>query len=342
MTLINEIVKIDIKRDTLGINTVSLNTLLIIGVTNKANNIRVKEYRSLLEVAADYADTCPEYKAATLYFGQTITPTKLLIGQCLGTETYAAAYPKIALENNNFYGVLIASKIQADQLAIAALIETDTKIFGVSSKDLKTLDTGDQSHIIYKLKAGNFNRTFCIYNSGAETAYPEAAWFGLMLSKDAGTGTWAYKNLSGFIADKLTTDNRTQIANNNGNYYVSFGGVDIMLDGKTSKGEYIDIIQGLDWLTINLQTKIANALISSDKIPFTNAGIAIIESMVRNGLNEAAERNLIDRETILVSVPDVRDVSTEDRNSRTLPNVKFEARLAGAIHKIQIKGTVTV
>ena len=115
-----------------------------------------------------------------------------------------------------------------------------------------------------------------------------------------------------------------------------------MLDGKTAKGEYIDIVQGLDWLSSDMKTRVANALISSDKIPYTNQGIAVIESMVRNSLNEAAQRDIIDRTSINVTVPDVLSVSPENRLNRILPDVKFEARLAGAIHKIKIQGTVTV
>ena len=342
MSLIDEIVNINISRATSSIDSVNTNNLLIIGKTNKDLTVRVQEFGSLSEVAAVFNDATPEHKAASTYFAQSPKPNKVLIGQCLGNETYAAAYPKIALENSNFYGVMIVSDVQADILAIAALVEAENRLFGVSSLDPKTIVSGDVSHTANKLKTANNNRTFCIYNTAAAPNFPEAAWFGLMLSKDAGSATWAYKNLNGVTADKLTTDNRTILSANNANYYVSFGGVDIMLDGKTAKGEFIDVIMGLDWLTFNLQAKVANALLNSDKIPFTNAGIGVIESMVRNSLNEAAERNIIDATTIKVSVPDVRDVSVESRTARILPNVKFEARLAGAIHKIVINGTVTV
>ena len=125
-----------------------------------------------------------------------------------------------------------------------------------------------------------------------------------------------------------------------GNCFAPLSGRDITLYGKTTSGEYIDIIQGLDWLTSQIKTSIANSLVLSDKIPYTNPGIAIIESMVRNSLSSAADRDIIDRETIKVTVPDVRDISLADKQARKLPDVKFEARLSGAIHKVKIQGTV--
>ena len=41
-------------------------------------------------------------------------------------------------------------------------------------------------------------------------------------------------------------------------------------------------------------------------------------------------------------VPNVLDIEPNLRATRMLEGITFEARLAGAIHKIKIKGTVTV
>lgn len=349
MSLIDNYINIKITRGTLGVNSSSLNTLLIIGDTKKAVAVEtlplVKSYGSLAEVAVDYTNIAnPEYKAASFYFGQDVKPTKLLIGRVIGTQigdTFAAAYPKITLENNDFYGVVITSKVEADQLAIAALVEADNKIFGISNEDPIMLDGANTNSRAYKIKALNALRTYVMYNGLAANTYPEAAWSGKMFSKDAGSSTWAYKNLSGTTSDKLTSANVTGLQTNNCNFYVSFGGVDSMFDGKTGIGEFIDIVQGSDWLTANMQAKIANAFLNVDKIPMTNQGIGILENMVRASLNEASERNIIDRQSITVTVPDVLAVSAEDRLARKI-NISFEARLSGAIHIVGIKGTVSV
>lgn len=256
-------------------------------------------------------------------------------------DTFAAAYPKIALENNDFYGVVITSKTEVDQLAIATLVEADNKIFGVSNENVAMLDGGNTNSLAYKIKNLNRLRTYVMYNGAAANSYPEAAWAGKMFSKSAGSSTWAFKNLSSVTADKLTTANITGLQTNNCNFYVSFGGVDSTFDGKTGVGEFIDIVQGSDWLTANMQAKIANAFLNADKIPMTNQGIGILENMVRASLNEAAEQNIIDKPSIIVTVPDVLQVTPADRLARKI-NISFEARLSGAIHIVGIKGTVSV
>jgi hypothetical protein len=43
-----------------------------------------------------------------------------------------------------------------------------------------------------------------------------------------------------------------------------------------------------------------------------------------------------------VSTPNIEDISAEMREQRKLPDVSFSGRLAGAIHEIEIRGTVTV
>jgi Protein of unknown function (DUF3383) len=344
MSLIDEIVQVTIAKDTLGITYAGLNTLLILGDTNKKKSgvKRIKLYGDIAEVVSDFATHTPEYRCAKLAFSQDTKLPEVLIGQCFDTESFADAYNAITLKNKDFYGVVITSKKAEDQLAIAELAEMEEKIFGLSSSDSKILNANDTESILYSLKEANNFRSFVIYNGAADLEYPEAGWFGLMFGKKAGSATWAYKSLNGVGVSQLTTNDRTVINNKNGNYFVSMGGIGVMLEGKTTKGEYIDIIQGLDWLTNNMQSKIANALLSSDKIPYTNQGIAIIESMVRNSLNEAVGREIIDESSIKVEVPDIRDISPSERNSRILPDVTFEARLSGAIHKIIVQGTVSV
>jgi len=43
-----------------------------------------------------------------------------------------------------------------------------------------------------------------------------------------------------------------------------------------------------------------------------------------------------------VSTQTIEDIDQSSRDDRVLPKVRFSGRLAGAIHKIEIQGTVTV
>lgn len=344
MSLIDNIIDVSIKKATLGITSAGFDSLLIIGSSKKVH--RVKAYGSIDEVLADYGVDTPEYKAATFAFGQTTKLSKILIGQILvaDEDDYVKAYDAIAKENNDFYGVMLVFREASPftkTLALAAHIETKEKIFGTASSDEKILDGDDATSLLSKLKDAGYERSFCIYSkASSDSIFPESAWFGLMLSKDAGSATWAYKTLTGFASDKLDLEDITTIEGKHGNYYTPLSSRNVILNGKTTRGEYIDVIHGLDWLTNQIKTQIANSLILSDKIPYTNPGIAVIESMLRNSLNAAADRDIIDKESIRVTMPDVRNISQSDKQARRLPDVKFEARLSGAIHKVRIQGTV--
>lgn len=341
MNLLDNIVEIKFTKSSASLVPTSFNSLLIIG--NSEGKTRVKTYANLHEVAENFDSSTPEFAAAKLAFGQSTKLDKIIIGQVFADESFEQAYRFISESNPQFYAVIITSKDIEEQFKVAALVETENRIFGISSDDAEMLDSKNTTNILHRLKRLNARRTFVIYNSHANFGtYPEAAWFGLMLTKEAGSATWAFKALSGFPVDNISSGSIGALEEKNGNYFCSMAGQDVMFNGKMANGEHIDTITGLDWVTAELKTQIGNAIVSTEKIAFTNQGIAVIESMVRNTLSKAASRDIIDLETIEVSVPDVRTVSKSDKQARTLPDVKFEARLAGAIHKLKIQGIITI
>jgi hypothetical protein len=340
MTLLDNIVEVKITKSSGGLIPISFNSLLIIG--DSVGKIRYKTYSNLLEIGNDYESASPEFKAAQLAFGQSVRLDKVIIGQVFDEETFEQAYRIIAEEYPNFYAVIITSKEVDDQLKIASLVETEHRIFGISSNNTDILDEKNTSHILHKLKELSLSRTFVIYSSQAKDGiFPEAAWFGLMLTKKVGSATWKFKALSGFATDYLSSSKIAAIEANNGNYFCALAGRAVMFNGKMANGEYIDVIAGLDWVTAELQTQVGNALVSSEKIPFTSQGIAVIEQAIHCSLSAAASRDIIDKESIKITVPDIFALSQTDRENRNLTGIKIEARLSGAIHKLKIQGTIS-
>jgi len=342
MNLIDNIVEIQISKASLGLASGDFGTLLIIG--DSKGKHRVKTYSNLHEVTEDYESSDNEYKAASLAFGQKIKLPKILIGQVMeeDQDKWGQAYRAISSENSNFYAVMITSKSESAQLEIAAIVETEHKIFGISNNESSLLDAQDEEHILHFLRKDNRKRTFVLYGSSAEEGiYLEAAWFGLMLTKQAGSASWVFKELSGIKSDKLTSSDINALDTKNGNYFANFAGRDVTFNGTMANGGYIDTIRGLDWLNNELQIQVGTALVQTDKIIFTNQGIAVIESMIRNSLSKAARFGIIDGKTIKVETPDARTISEADKAKRTLTGVKFEANLAGAIHKLKIQGTIS-
>jgi hypothetical protein len=116
-------------------------------------------------------------------------------------------------------------------------------------------------------------------------------------------------------------------------------------EGLTGAGEYLDTTVGLDWVHARIQERVFGLKTSSKKIPYTQKGIDAVQVQVQSVLNDAT----ISPNTIFspnpapaATAPRVETIDAADKATRTLPNVTFAATLAGAIHKTQVRGTVTL
>jgi hypothetical protein len=163
-----------------------------------------------------------------------------------------------------------------------------------------------------------------------------------MLPTQPGAATWKFKTLAGVSIDTLTTD-QSRIAREikNANTYERIGGINITREGIVSSGNFIDVIIGVFWLESRIEERIYQKLTQLDKVPFTDAGIAIIEAELRAQLEQAVDYGLITSDYV-IQVPKAADVSLVDKAARLLPDVRFSAILAGAIHRVIIQGIVSV
>lgn len=265
------------------------------------------------------------------------------------TPNHSIADDVAALQNVSdvWYGLSICSNVDSDILQVAAYIETQKKIFGASSSEAAIL-TSVTTDIASQLKSLGYKRTFLLYSAEASGG-PEAAWLGGQLPQTPGASTWKFKQLVGVDPDNLT---ETQILNvigtpdipaKNGNIYETVGGSPITEEGWMASGQFIDVTIGIDWLESTMQVNVFAPLVSLPKVPYTDQGVAVIENGIRQTLQTGVTNGLIDGQSpITVTAPLVLDIPQNTRAMRVLPDMKFSCRLAGAIHFVQIEGTVTV
>lgn len=242
-------------------------------------------------------------------------------------------------QDDSWYGLLCTSQADADILQIAEYVETQQKIYVTTSGEAGIL-TSSTSDIASQLKVKNLTRTSMLYSATPATQ-PDAAWMGRCLPVLPGAGNWKFRNLAGITADNLST---TQINNATGkrcNVYTEIGGVDVTTPGICFSGDYNDVIIFIDYLVSTMEVNVYQVLVSSEKVPFTNAGITAIENPVRQTLQTAeAQGGLAPGWT--VTVPDISTISGADKASRTLNGITFNATLAGAIDIVNIQGFVGV
>lgn len=336
-----EFIDVTITRDIEVVSRVGFGSLLFVGTTTGEQADKIAAYASLADVAAVFADTTPEYKAAALYFGQTVKPERLYIGIKDGGETYVAALQDIVAENSDWYAIAIASVTKADILAVAAWAQTQDKLFLASSADADIKASGS-ADLASTLLSSSYDRTALFYHSGATTSVkPEVAWAGRCLPEDPGSISWAWKTLSGIPVDATTTIERGYIESKKATYYTSVGGNSVTFDGSVSyPGVYIDLIRGTDWIRYRMSEDLVAMLANAGKIPYIG-GDAFIEARIRNRLALAAAQGII-ADDFTVTVPSASEQSVGDRVARIYNNVSFTGTFTGAVHKVAIKGSFAV
>lgn len=340
MTQLSDIVNVQITRQTQTVDRANFGIPLFVFDTGGSVTERVKTYSNIDAVVEDYATTTVAYKMAAAAFSQDIRPNRIKIGQKATAETYPEALSAIVDIDDDWYGLACDTITAANILLIAAWVEARTKIYIARSADADII-TSATDDIASDLDAAEYDRTAVLYDENAATAYADAAWLGNCLVRDPGSQTWMFKGLDTIAFNALNSGEIDNAHGKNANVYIRTAGQNITSKGTMASGEYIDIIRGIDWLTARIQERVYTRLINSPKIPFTNAGIAVIETAVREQLDIALEQDLIAPEpAYTVTVPDVLDTDELDRQRRELKGVDFRARLAGAIHYAEIRGTV--
>jgi len=335
-----EFIDVSISREIPVVTRVGFGTLLFVREDDSGE--RAKEYPDLDSLSGDFTESDETYKAVEAYFGQEEPkPSKILVGRKGSAETYVEAIQAIRAVNDDWYGAAIESRAKADILAVAGYLNAFDKVFLAATADAGVPDGAVTDDVASELLDLNRDRTLVFYHSEAATTYPEVALAGHMLPLDPGSATWAWKTLSGVPADSLSAIQRGVLEAKRATYYVNVAGNNVTFEGATSQlGVFLDMIRGSDWLKVRMAEDIVAKLASVNKIPYIG-GEEIFEQLIRSRLDIAVDRGLI-AEGYSVTVPVASEQQVSDRAARIYRNITFRAVLTGAVHRAEIRGTVTV
>lgn len=243
--------------------------------------------------------------------------------------------------DNDWYCLLTTAVDLTTVRAASGDMEARKKIYGFLNGDAD-VKTGATTDIFTELKAKSLFRTFGMY-TGTMADRGQAALAGRVLPLDPGSETWAFKTLASVTVDKWTDGQIANLDAKNTNYYIQIAGVNITQGGKVVGGEYIDIIRFIDWVVARMQEAMFGDLARLDKVPFTDSGIAVFESRMRQVLDAGVRAGGIgSQQDYSITVPKAKDISANDKATRTLTGLKFSFIAAGAIHKVAVQGTVTL
>lgn len=254
----------------------------------------------------------------------------------------------IAAQDADWYGLVLDTSGKAEILAAAAWVEANKKLYVAESTDSVVADQAITNDVASSLKTGNYFRTGLLYTHKNLNLYAASAWIGNRFpyepsaAPDAG-GTWAYKTLAGTNSSVMTGGQVSAVLNKSGNVFTVVAGIAVTQYGKTAGGEWFDVIRFLDWLESEIKVRVFALLASRGKIPFTDSGIDSIKSAILGTLTDGVTAGgLASNPAPVVTAPTAAQVSSVDKANRNLPNVQFSATLAGAIHIVNIAGSVSV
>ena len=272
------------------------------------------------------------------------------------TESIVDTMEAVTADDGNFYGIGLASREEKDILAMAEWAEANEKLFATATAKDGAYQGDVDSDLGSKLKAKNFYRTYWFYHA-LENEFPELALMSRCFTSYPGGETWALKKLAAITTDNLSSTKLKAICgdkNNsgkNGNAFVPFRNISCTQGGMVAAGEWIDVIRFRDWLKEEISVNVFNLLINREKVPYTDEGIAQVEARIRDALVLGQRRGGVapteydeeGRENLgfTVTVPLASSVSANTKAKRKLTDVFFTARLAGAIHFVEIKGSLT-
>lgn len=287
------------------------------------------------------------------------TGAYLAQGQALET-----ALNSVILFDTNFgqiwYAVVVLDAVDADHTVIAPYIEgsVNRHYYGVTSQESGILNSTDTSSIPYLLKQGAFRHTGTQYSSS--NPFAVVSMLARILTTDYTANnsviTLMYKQEPGIVAESLNTTQITSLEAKNCNVFVNYNNSTAILEpGISASGDFVDTVIGTDWLALTIQAEVYNFLYTTPtKVPQTDAGNHSIVNVISSVLSKAVNNGLLApgvwNQTgfgslntgdylpngFYVYAPPIASQSETDRAARKSVTFQVAAKLAGAIHTVDI------
>jgi hypothetical protein len=325
--------------------------------TNKVLKNTYKLYESITDVAADYGTGTNEYKAAAAMLGQTPRPQQIAMYSVDRAETklpteLSAVLSDICELYNDWYLLVDTAFEEAvgDTEAIADWASANGKLYICTNKAADVVVTGSTQNIAaITTRAAAIVSTRCamIAHTDPVGAMAHAAWVGRMAPTGPGAATWKFKNLNGVPDPAFTNTAINDLHVGYVNTYVKKLGVLQTSEGLDTSGSYIDIQRSMDWLQARIEEQISFVLFNEGKIPYDDTGIAMVVNTLAGVLKQAVGNGVIAKDEAgngmwTITAPKRAAIAKTDIANRFLPDVNFDAVIAGAIHKVAVNGILRV
>lgn len=345
MLTIDQIVRVVIRRETSTKTVRDLQKIAILSEhTRFAETFR--RYQSTTAMLADgFLTSDFAYIAANRIFSQDPQVKEIIVGKVVdggaGVD-YVSEITKLQSEAADWFFLITDATDDADKLAIATYIETQTAVYVFSDHNTATI-TNATTDIFSTMKAQSLMRSIGIYVKDTAVVAAEAALVGKFAVDVIGSNSWLHKTLTTLTPENFSSTEVGYLNGKNALYYTKVG-ADSVVEGMANVvgGEKIHVILGAIWLEVRIGEAFWNLLYTKNRILYTNGGIDQFKAVLVTILNQAVDNNILTDDTpFQITVPDANKLTSAERASGVLSKITFRARLAGAIIFVDaVEGTV--
>jgi hypothetical protein len=335
----NRYVDVTITRQTKPVTEKGFGTPLVLATSK---DLAYKVYTDIEQVTSDFADTTEEYKLLARMFEQDPRPAEIAVygvqyDSATGnpTDLTTALDALVTMGNNDFYYLLSVEQGDDEITALAQWVSTKDKIYAASTS----------STTLYQTLNGLYDNVFLLVHDQPRQ-YPAEGLVALLAPQEVGSYTWTFKTIKNVSPAAYDNEQINDIHSNNACTYISEGGVNITSHGVATSGEYMDVVQATHFIKSSMAKAVFELLAKTPKIPYTDAGIAMVVAEVDKVLKQAFKQGIIADENgeplYTITVPKRADIPANTKAQRILPDIEWTATIAGAVEKVEIKGTLAV
>lgn len=239
-------------------------------------------------------------------------------------------------EGASFYYLLSSDNSDSMIAILADYISTQDKLYAATVDALESVE---------KL-GGAYDNVFLVAHDSRQS-YVAEGLVSTIAPRQIGSYTWTFKNIQGVQAAKFPTTQILEFERANASVYINEAGVLMNSKGVAISGEYIDNVQATHYIKARMTENIFRMLALTEKIPYTDKGIALVVSEIEKVLKHSYNVGIIcDDEAgnpeFTITAPKRADILKNTVAKRILPDVRWRAVVAGAVEKVEIRGVLAL
>lgn len=307
------------------------------------------------KVTATAADTIVTIASAEVYsVGKGAGNYKIVN---TSTETVATALPLVLAENHNWYFLSHEARSAADIVAAAQFAKTNFKFHVYNSSDAMAYAPENSSASVFDtLKSLSYD-SLGTSDAGADVDFTEGCVVGAMAANDPSFGDSLHlKTMPGMKPFVGSDTQRSNAWSRNANIYRDMYGTGSYIEGKTSSGQYADVIRFSHWVKFRMEESVfAYMKRRSDmglSMKMSDEDLPVLKSVlmnnpinigIRNGgiLTGYDTSNKVSYDPTIV-IPKRAEIPTNDLAARILRDVKVEIVYNNSLHYVKIRAAVVL